>query len=70
MTVGKSVLSIVVGVVMIVGGLTTRQFYGGTPSTRSTRPIPHWQGRVLFLVVGGAFLVVGVSHLIIDLWSR
>jgi hypothetical protein len=69
-TVGKSVTSIFIGVAMIVGGLTAKQFYGGASRFRDTRPVPRWQGRALFLVIGGVFLVFGVSYLIIDLWGQ
>jgi len=69
-TVGKAWLSIVIGIVMIVVGLTAKQFYEGGLWSVSNRPVPRWQGRALFLVVGGAFLAFGVSHLIIDLWGQ
>jgi hypothetical protein len=70
MTVGKAACLTVLGIVVIVVGLTTKQFYAGNRYFVSNRPIPRWQGVTLFLVVGGAFFVIGLSHLIIDLWSR
>lgn len=68
MTVGKAVGFIVVGVLAIVAGLTKGQFYAAGRFRVSDRPISRWQGQTLFLLVGAMLIVVGVSHLIIDLW--
>ncbi len=57
---------IVTGVIMIIGGLTTKQFYaatgimGGAPTDKK---MPRWAGRLLITGIGTVFLLVGIAHL-------
>jgi hypothetical protein len=69
MTSGTATLITVVGLGMIVAGLTGKQFYAGH-RTRSEHPIPRWQGATLFLAIGGLLVVLGVTHLVVAFSGR
>jgi uncharacterized membrane protein HdeD (DUF308 family) len=60
MTETKGIIAIVVGFVAIVFAFACKQFYYG-PNFTAKRPAPLWYGRTLFLIVGAAFLFVGIS---------
>ncbi len=66
MSTNKAILAIVVGVIAIVLGLTIKQFYAakGVYGVTLGRPIPRWQGRLLFLVIGGLICLVGITYFV------
>jgi hypothetical protein len=60
-----AVVCILVGAVMTAVGILNKTFYAakgllGAPS--SDKKLPTWAGRLIFLIVGGGFLVVGISY--------
>jgi hypothetical protein len=62
----KAILAIIVGCVLIVLGFIMKEFYaakGITGVALSDKRIATWQGRLLFLVVGGVMLLVGIKFL-------
>ena len=61
-----SVLLIGTGCVCIAVGICGNQFYEGEgPGLRPShrRQLPAMQGRIIFLVVGVAFIVIGIEKL-------
>jgi hypothetical protein len=65
----KAVLAIVMGTAFIVLGLTMKQFYaarGIYGAGKLGRPIARWKGRLLFLVIGIAFCLVGIAYFVTD----
>jgi hypothetical protein len=59
---GKAITAIIVGCILIIASFISKNFYGarGVPMAMvSDRRIPTWQGRLLFWVVGGTFILVG-----------
>lgn len=65
----KAVLAIVIGSVVIIVGLTVKQFYaakGALGVTVSNRQIATWKGRLLVLIVGAAMVLVGVKFFLFD----
>jgi hypothetical protein len=65
MTETDAIVCIIVGCVAIILALTVKQFYrysrnpfgGDQPESK----IPRWEGRLIFLIVGAGFTLVGVS---------
>jgi hypothetical protein len=70
MTEGKAFLSIAVGCGAIVWSFFIKQFYAGRilggPTSTQGRPIPRWRGRLIFLVVGTVFILVGLRFFLFD----
>lgn len=65
----KAILAIVFGCVMIIFAFFIKQFYAGRgiwSVSLSDRQIPAWLGRLLFIVVGLAALLVGVRFLLVN----
>ena len=65
----KAILAIVIGSVVIIAGLTMKQFYaarGVLGVTVSNRQIATWKGRLLCLIVGVAMVLVGVKFFLFD----
>ena len=65
----KAILAIVAGSATIILGLTITQFYaarGTLGVTVSNRQIATWKGRLLFLIVGTAMLLVGLKFFLLD----
>jgi hypothetical protein len=66
---GGAVACIVAGTSLSAFGALNKTFYaakGGFGGALSDKKIPTWMGRLLFLVVGGAFLLLGIAALIND----
>jgi hypothetical protein len=67
MAEATAVLSIVVGFASITGSFLIKQFYAGSSvggvSSRKTRPVPRWQGRLTFFIVGTVFILLGLKSL-------
>jgi hypothetical protein len=60
---GKAITMIVVGAALIVASFLFKNFYatGGIPlPIASDRQVPRWQGRLIFWVVGGMFVLGGM----------
>ena len=68
MTTGKAILLIVVGIAFEALAFTSKEFYAsrghGVPSNK---PVPRWAGRLFFGVMGGAFILLGLIHLLFEL---
>jgi hypothetical protein len=65
----KAILAIIVGTAAIILGLTIKQFYaarGALGVTVSNRQIATWKGRLLFLIVGTATVLVGIKFFLFD----
>jgi hypothetical protein len=65
----KALLAIIGGIAMIIAGFTIKQFYaakGMFGAALSDRKIATWQGRLLFLVIGVAMLLVGIKFFVFD----
>ena len=62
----KAIIGIVVGCAAIFAGFTIKQFYVGNIlavlGSSSCRPVARWKGRLLFVVVGAAFLFFGLAY--------
>ncbi len=66
-------LCILVGVVGCTVGIVNKTFYaakGFLAAPSSDKQIPTWLGRLIFLVVGGVFLIAGFSHFIVEVVSQ
>jgi hypothetical protein len=72
MTEIKAIIAIAVGSAAIVFGFTTKQFYLGRilggPTASSSPTVARWKGRLLFVVVGVAFLLVGFRYFFYDVF--
>jgi hypothetical protein len=70
MTETKAIFSIVVGCAAIYFGFTVKQFYAarGMYGGGSGPPIARWKGRLLFVVVGIGFLLIGLSYFFYDVF--
>ena len=64
----KAIISITVGTVAIILGLTVKHFYAakGAYGATSGREIPRWQGRLLFVIIGAMFVLFGTSFFLFD----
>jgi len=62
----KAILAIVGGCVMIVLAFCIRQFYAGKGMSLSSRPIPTWFGRLIFIFVGLFAIFIGIRFLVIN----
>jgi hypothetical protein len=65
MTDTSAIIAIIIGFAMIALGVTIKQFYAakGMYGELSDKKIPRWAGRLLFIVIGTVFLLVGIAHL-------
>ena len=66
-TQNDAVVCILVGIGATLIGFFNKTFYAakgllGAPS--SNKRIPTWQGRLIFLLVGGMFLFFGIYHFV------
>jgi hypothetical protein len=61
-----AIVGAIVGIVMIVLGLTIDKFYYATSlfGDHAGKRAPTWQGRTMFLFVGIAFLLVALKLLL------
>jgi hypothetical protein len=69
MSEAKAILALVAGCVMIVLALSIKQFYatkGILGVSLSNKQIPTWKGRLLFLAIGAAMLLVGIKFFLFD----
>jgi VIT1/CCC1 family predicted Fe2+/Mn2+ transporter len=69
MSNNDAILSIIVGGIGIVAGLTIKQFNAarGMPGgSLSDKPIARWQGQLLFVGIGIVFLSFGIAHFFSD----
>jgi len=69
MDADKAVLSIIVGGIFLVAGLTINQFYaakGILGGSLSDKPIAKWKGRLLFLLIGIVFCSMGIAYFFSD----
>jgi uncharacterized membrane protein YidH (DUF202 family) len=63
----KAILSIIVGAIMIVVGVTVKQFYAGNQySSRQGHPMARWKGQLLFVGIGIVFLSFGIASFFSD----
>ena len=63
----SAILSIVIGVLATLFGFTAKQFYaakGNLGVTMTNGKLPLWVGRLLGLVVGGFFILIGVRFFV------
>jgi hypothetical protein len=69
-TEGKAICSIIVGCGAIAFSLVVNQFYTGRilggPTSAQGRPIPRWRGRLIFIVGGSLFILVGLKFFLFD----
>ncbi len=65
MTDTSATIAIIIGLGMIVLGVTIKQFYAakGMYGALSDKKISRWAGRLLFVGIGTAFGLVGIAHL-------
>jgi len=66
----KAIFVIIGGCAMIIAGLYINQFYaarGLFGAALSDRQIATWKGRLLFLIIGVAMLLVGARFFLFDL---
>jgi hypothetical protein len=66
---GQAITAIVAGSVLITASFFAKRFYAargmlGAPS--ANRPISTWKGRLLFRVVGGLMILVGLNYFLSD----
>lgn len=68
MSEDSAYVSIGVGCVAVIFSFLTTRFQVGRilggPASRSSRPIPVWQGRLIFGAVGALFILAGLASLI------
>jgi hypothetical protein len=64
MTEARAIFFVVIGSLAIYGGFTSKQFY----AIRSDRKVARWKGRLLFVVVGAVFLLVGIKYFFYDVF--
>jgi hypothetical protein len=63
----EAVVSILAGLGIMLVGVLNKTFYAGRDilaASTSSKRIPTWLGRLLFLVGGGVFLVTGIYYFI------
>ena len=62
----EAVVCTVVGTGAILVGIFNKTFYAakGISGVTSGKQIPRWQGRLIFLLVGGGFLFFGIYYLV------
>ena len=72
MTEARAIFAIIIGSAAIFFGFTTKQFYAGRilggPTDSSSPPIARWKGRLFFVVIGAAFLLVGFRYFFYDVF--
>jgi hypothetical protein len=64
-TESQATICILAGAVMTGVGIFNKTFYAakGIRGTGfSDKKLPTWAGKLIFLIVGGVFLVVGISY--------
>jgi hypothetical protein len=59
-----AIIAIIIGAAAIVLGFTVKQFYAakGMYCAVGGHPIARWKGRLLFIVGGAGFLLIGFSY--------
>ena len=66
------VVCVLVGTASIVVGIFNKTFYAGRGvfAASSDKQIPRWEGRFLFILIGGMFLFFGIYDLVSKLISE
>ena len=61
----EAVICVAIGLLGIVVGILNKRFYAATgfTGTDSGKLVERWKGRLLFLIVGALFLIVGLRNL-------
>ena len=70
MTETKAIIAIIVGSASIVIGFTIKQFYAakGIYGAVGDHPIARWKGRLMFVVGGTVFLLLGLKYFFYDVF--
>jgi hypothetical protein len=66
----KAIIAIIVGSAAIVFGFTIKQFYaakGIYGAVGSDRKVARWKGRLMFVVGGTVFLLLGLKYFFFDM---